>query len=165
MCKNLFVYYALRINSHFGAWKSWLQKNGVSLLIELFIAAYKWKFTLHWFSLQWWFNTWLLKRTQERTAYHINSWNSSMFKFSNLLRQSLNLTFLHSWLHFKIKHLKGHLGNDSSELPPEIYWGLLLSFQTWFKLMTKFIRCQTPLKESYIKSRKYILYHLVARKN
>ena len=159
--KNLLAYYALRINSHFGALKSWLQKNGVSLLIDLFIAAYKWKFMLHWFSMCSDDSiTWILERTQEWTARYIYSWNSSMFKFSNLLRQSSNLTFLHSWLHFKIKHLKGHLGNDSSELPPEIYWGLLLSFQAWFKLMTTFIRCQPPLEESYIKTRKYILYHL-----
>ena len=105
------------------------------------------------FNVQWWFNyldTW--KNTRMDHAPYIYSWNSSMFKFSNILRQSSNLTFLHSWLHFKIKHLKGHLGNDSSELPPEIYWGLLLSFQAWFKLMTEFIRCQNPLKESYIES-------------
>ena len=113
------------------------------------------------FNVQWWFNyldTW--KNTRMDRVPYMYSWNSSMFKFSNILRQSSNLTFLHSWLHFKIKHLKGHLGNDSSELPPEIYWGLLLSFQAWFKLMTTFIRCQPPLEESYIKTRKYILYHL-----
>ena len=42
--------------------------------------------------------------------------NSQIFSDNLLILLSCTAGFLS-----KIKHLKGHLGNDSSELPPEIY--------------------------------------------
>ena len=92
-------------------------------MIDLFIAAYKWKFTLHWFSMCSDDSiTWILERTQEWTAHHIYiheihpCLNSQIFSDNLLILLSCTAGFLS-----KIKHLKGHLGNDSSELPPEIY--------------------------------------------